>query len=76
MTAASIFSSATSVRGLAGLGGTLHRLRAQRQKARAQRREVARITLELEGCTVRQLDDLGMSRADIPDVARGTFRTS
>jgi len=76
MTAAPIFASTlTSVRGLAGLGTMLHRFGSHRQRARAQRREIARITRELQGYTDRQLGDLGLSRADIPDVARGMFRT-
>lgn len=75
MTTASVFSFATApVRGLAGPGTALHRLGLRWQRARAQRREVARITRELQGYTERQLADLGLSRADIPDVARGLFR--
>lgn len=75
MTATTIFASTiTSVRGLAGLGTMLHRFGSHWQRARAQRRETARITRELQGYTDRQLGDLGLSRADIPDVARGTFR--
>jgi len=75
MTAAPIFTSAiTSVRGLAGLGTMLDRFGSHQQRARARRRETARITRELQGYTDRQLGDLGLSRADIPDVARGTFR--
>ncbi len=75
MTAAPIFASTiTSVRGLAGLGTMLHRFGSHWQRARAQRQEAARITRELQGYTDRQLGDLGLSRSDIPDVARGTFR--
>ncbi len=36
--------------------------------------EQARITGELMQMTTRELADLGLSPADIPDVARGTFR--
>ncbi len=64
----------TSARGFTGLGTVLHHLRVHWQRARAERWEIARITLELQGHTDRQLADLGLSRADIPDVARGTFR--
>ena len=64
----------TSVRGFAGLGTMLHHLRVQWQRARAQRWEIARITRELQGYTDRQLADLGLSRVDIPDVARGTYQ--
>ena len=73
MTATPAFAT-TSVRSFAGLGTLLHHLRVHWQRARAQRWEIARITRELQGCTDRQLADLGMSRVDIPDVARGTFR--
>jgi uncharacterized protein YjiS (DUF1127 family) len=41
---------------------------------RAQRQQVARVTAELNCYTERELADLGLSRADIPSVARGTFR--
>jgi uncharacterized protein YjiS (DUF1127 family) len=41
------------------------------QRARAQDREVFRITQELAGRSDRQLADLGFSRADIPAIARG-----
>lgn len=36
-----------------------------------RRRTIARITRELNTYTERQLADLGLSRGDIPDVARG-----
>ena len=64
----------TPVRGFAGLGTVLHHLRVHWQRARAQRWEITRITRELQGYTDRQLADLGLSRVDIPDIARGTFR--
>lgn len=44
------------------------------QRARAQDREVFRITQELAGRSDRQLDDLGFSRAEIPAIARGAYR--
>ena len=40
----------------------------------ARRQQVARTTLELQSYTDRQLADLGLTRSDIPQVARGTFR--
>lgn len=36
-----------------------------------RRRTIARVTRELNTYTERQLADLGLSRSDIPDVARG-----
>lgn len=73
MTVASAFVTAP-VRGLAGLGTLLHHFGLHWQRARAQRREASRITRELQRYTDRQLGDLGLSRADIPAVACGTFR--
>ncbi len=67
-------SAANQVRGRAALLTVLRQLGMRWQRARAQHREVARITRELQSYTDRQLTDLGMSRTDIPDVARGTFR--
>ena len=51
----------------------LGELRLEWQQAKSQRREVARITHELSGYTDRELAGLGLSRSDIPDVARGLF---
>lgn len=51
----------------------LGELRPEWQQARSQHREVARITHELSGYTDRELAELGLSRSDIPDVARGSF---
>lgn len=67
-------SAAAQVRGRASVGTLLHQLGMDWQRARARRQEIGRITRELQGYTDRQLTDLGMSRADIPDVAHGTFR--
>jgi uncharacterized protein YjiS (DUF1127 family) len=76
MTAAPTFApTITLVRGLAGLRTMLHRFGSHWQRVRAQRRKIARITRELQGHTNRQLGNLGLSRADIPDVARRMFRT-
>ena len=51
----------------------LGELRLEWQQAKSRRQEIARVTHELSICTDRQLADLGFSRADIPDVARGVF---
>lgn len=48
-------------------------LRLKRQRALAQREEIFKIERELDGCTDRQLADLGLYRSDIPAVARGTY---
>jgi uncharacterized protein YjiS (DUF1127 family) len=40
----------------------------------ARRREIARITRELQAHSDRQLNDLGLARSDIPDVARGRWK--
>ena len=58
---------------LAALRTKLSELRFQWQQAMARRQQVARVTLELSVCSDRELADLGFSRADIPDVARGRF---
>lgn len=67
-------SGATPGRGLVGFGAVLHRFGVRRDRARARRREITRITRELRTCTERELGELGLSRADIPGVARGTSR--
>ncbi len=41
---------------------------------RARREQINRISFELSCYTDRELADLGLSRGDIPEVARGTFR--
>ena len=40
----------------------------------ARRRQVNRVTAELNSYTERQLADLGLCKSDIPAVARGEFR--
>lgn len=60
-------------RGFATLRAKQRRLAIQWQHARRQRKEIARITRELETYTDRELSGLGLSRCDIPDVARGKF---
>lgn len=59
---------------LAAFRNKIGELRLGWQQAKAQRREVARITHELSGYTDRELAELGLSRSDIPEVARGSFR--
>lgn len=46
-------------------------LRARFAAWNQRRRTIARVTRELETYSERQLHDLGLSRSDIPDVARG-----
>jgi uncharacterized protein YjiS (DUF1127 family) len=47
------------------------RLAANFRAWRERRREIARITRELECYTDRELAELGFCRSDIPDIARG-----
>ncbi len=69
------FTSRTQPTGLwAAARAKLGELRREWQQAAARRQEIARITHELSVCTDRQLADLGLSRGDIPDVARGSFK--
>ena len=65
--------STMGFRGLAAFKMRQARLRVERQRARAQREQEFRIMRELDDCTDRQLADLGLSRSDIPAVARGTY---
>ena len=58
---------------LAAFRMKLTELRLEWQQARSQRREIARVAHELSSCSDRQLADLGFSRSDIPEVARGSF---
>ena len=44
------------------------------RRATIQRRKIARTVHELQGCTDRELRDLGLSRADIHAVAHGSYR--
>lgn len=44
------------------------------KRSSALRHRIARYTRELEAYTNRELSELGLDRADIPAVARGTFR--
>ena len=66
--------NAIGFRGFAAFRNNKDQLRLKWQRARAQRETVFRITQELADCTDRQLADLGLSRSDIPAVARGTYR--
>lgn len=67
------YSRTHSVGLLAAFKVKLSELRLEWQQATLQRQEIARITQELSSCSDRQLADLGFSRYDIADVARGTF---
>ena len=68
------FPNTTAFRGIAAFRTGKDQILRKWQRARAQRETVFRITQELANCTDRQLADLGMSRSDIPAVARGTYR--
>ena len=56
------------------LGAYYRHLAYRWRRSGVQRRKVNRITRELESCTDRELGDLGLTRADIAAVARGTYR--
>lgn len=58
---------------LAAFRTKLGELRLEWQQEKARRQEVARITQELSSYNDRQLADLGFSRTDIPDIARGSL---
>lgn len=75
-TASGFVPTSTLARGIADFRGRLHRFEIRRQRAAARRREIARITHELESSTDRQLSDIGISRADIASVANGTYGRS
>ena len=65
--------TSTLTRGIADLRDQLRHLDVRRQRARLRRQEAARIEHELEACTDRQLQDLGIFRSDIASVANGTY---
>ena len=67
------FSHPQHVGLLAAFRAKLGEFRLEWQQAKSRRQEAARITRELSGYTDRELADLRLSRADIPDVARGSF---
>ena len=73
-TAFGFVSTSTLARGIADFRDYLQRFERSRQRAKARRQEISRITYELEASTDRQLRDLGISRADIVSVANGTYR--
>lgn len=52
----------------------VHRAVAILKQARQKRREQARIEHELKQYSDRELADLGMSRSEIPFIARGGLR--
>ena len=68
-----LLPSTMAFRGLTAFKSKQAELRLKRQRARAQQDEIFRIERELDGCTDRQLADLGLSRSEIPAVARGTY---
>jgi uncharacterized protein YjiS (DUF1127 family) len=53
-----------------GRNGLAERVRAWM----GRRREIARVEFELGTYSDRHLADLGLTRGDIPEVARGRFR--
>lgn len=58
----------------ANIAHTWHGLRerqAARRHARAERNRIAR---ELDSYTDRELFDLGITRANVPEIVAGTFR--
>lgn len=61
-------------RAVASLAGAMRRLRDQRQARAAERRGQLRIAGELASASDRDLAELGFSRADIGEIARGTYR--
>lgn len=67
-----LLPSTVTFRGVAAF--KLRELSRKWQRAKAEREQIFRITQDLERCSDRHLADLGLSRADIPDVARGTYR--
>ncbi len=69
-----IRSGATPFPGRTALKAERDRLLRRWRYARARRQRVARFTRELQAYTDRELNELGLDRADIPAVARGTYR--
>ena len=58
----------------AGSGLNLAELTSRVRRWSAQRNKAARLRVELESYSDRQLIDLGISRADIPAIAAGEWR--
>jgi uncharacterized protein YjiS (DUF1127 family) len=56
----------------AGFARALNALQVWRER----RREIARLTRELQTYSDRELAEIGLCRGDIPDVARGRFATA
>ena len=55
-------------------GSILAELSGRVRRGIARRAEIARLRVELESYSDRQLVDLGISRSDIPAVAAGEWR--
>ena len=53
-----------------GLSGLFHRLRASWLQWRAMERQMQ----ELYRSSDRELWDMGLSRSDLPEIAKGTYR--
>lgn len=63
-TTAPVFGAFTTLR---------HRLLERWRHERQRRARAAQVRRELEAYTARELADLGLSRADIPDLARAAY---
>ncbi|MBV9748769.1 MAG: hypothetical protein JO157_08135 [Acetobacteraceae bacterium] len=68
------FEPAAPFPGRAALKVKRDRLLRRWHRSRARRERIARFTRELQAYTDRELNELGLDRADIPAVARGTYR--
>ena len=68
-----IISGAAPFPGRAALKAKRDRLVRRWRRSRARRQQIVRSTRELQAYTDRELSQLGLHRADIPSVARGTY---
>lgn len=59
---------------LSSFTALIERLVSDYKEERRVRAERARIVAELDASTDRELAELGFSRADLPAIARGTYR--
>ena len=57
-----------------GIAASRDRLTSRMRDWMGRRREIARVEFELSTYSDRHLADLGLTRGDIPSVARGNFR--
>lgn len=61
-------------RAVAWLAASIRQLREQRQARLAERQANLRLANELAAASDRHLAELGFSRADISEIARGTYQ--